>query len=245
MPDLALRLCARRFGVGSDGLLVLEPSEGRLLVRMFNPDGTEDFCGNGLRCSAKHAFEQGWVEADHAIEHFGRSLQARVNPDGLVRVELGLADYSPQAVPLDVTEHPGELVDEPVGPVVGTALTTGSTHLVVFVDRLPGDEEFHRVSPGLELHPLFPKRTSVTWVQPLGERELRLRIWERGACETMGCGTGSGAAAAAWFRKRGLSGEALVHNPGGDVLVSMAAWNAPVFVASHTKQTFAGTAELP
>ena len=89
LPELAVKLCDRKFGIGSDGLLLTGVQDGVLRQRMFNPDGTEDFCGNGLRCSALHAYRLGWVGANHMIEHFGRIVDARVTDDGLATVSIG------------------------------------------------------------------------------------------------------------------------------------------------------------
>jgi len=94
------------------------------------------------------------------------------------------------------------------------------------------------------MSPVFPSRTSVIWTQPLGERELKLRIWERGVGETLGCGTGTSAAAAVWFRRHGLSGEVLVHNPGGDLVVSMDSWDGAIRLTGRAHEPFSGLARV-
>ena len=114
LASLALHACERKFAIGSDGLLVVSAEAGELHLRMFNPDGTEDFCGNGLRCAAYHAFNQGWVAREHRIEHFGRLVSAAVLPDGSVMTAIGPAVYDPEEVPLDIARHPNPLIDEEV-----------------------------------------------------------------------------------------------------------------------------------
>lgn len=246
--DLAIRVSRRRFGVGSDGLLAVSPVDAaRIRLRMFNPDGTEDFCGNGLRCAAKHAFDQGWVGRRFWIEHLGRRVEAEVDRAGEVAVRLDSATFEPEAVPL--AEGLGELFQAPI-EVEGESLTvsslsTGSTHTVIVVDELPDTERFQRVSASLETDGRYPARTSVIWAQPEGDRALRLRIWERGAGETLGCGTGSTAAAVVWARMNLSSGAFSVHNPGGLITAYLERWDAPVLLRSSVDFVFSGRLAWP
>lgn len=238
---LARALCDRNFGVGSDGLLIIGVRNGVLQQRMFNPDGTEDFCGNGLRCSALHAYRLGWVEANHTIEHFGRLVDARVAEDGEATVSIGPAVYDPEVVPLNRDLHPGELIDEEVCGYVGSAVNAGTTHFVTLVDELPTDREIMLVGPQIEHHEFFPDRTSIVFAKPVGERELNIRIWERGVGETLGCGTGSSAAAAVWMRKNDLCGEVKVNNPGGMLIVDADCCNSSLETSSYPHEPFWGT----
>ncbi|MGC8784045.1 MAG: diaminopimelate epimerase [Armatimonadota bacterium] len=219
LPDLARRLCRRRFAVGADGLLVVgRGSRQAVRMRMFNPDGSEDMCGNGLRCVAKWASLHGLTaDTRFAVETIDGDKQVELLSDGTVRVELGEPRFEPAEVPVVATKAP--VVDMPVdlphGTVRITALSTGSTHGVVFVDSLPDDERFLRDSPMIENHPLFPQRTSVLWTVVESPSRLRMRIWERGAGETLACGTGACAAAVA-AQLHGLAGESVdVYSAGG------------------------------
>lgn len=214
---LAVAMADRRFGVGGDGLLAASKmGDGRILLRMFNPDGTEDFCGNGLRCAAVHAHARGWVGDTFTIEHLGREVPVRIG-GGEVTTRLGGASYAPAEVPVQGEE----LFRAPLpGGRMGSSLTTGSTHTVVWIDELPDDAAFFSESPLLEHHGLFPDRTSVMWTQEVAKDHLRLRIWERGVGETLGCGTGSTAAAVDYLRGEGRAGRVRVDNPGGTVFVS-------------------------
>ena len=242
LRDFARVACERRFGIGSDGLLVAWPEDGRLKLRMFNPDGTEDFCGNGLRCAALYARTKGWLGDQFVIDHLHRSVPTQIFPSGCIRTEIGKASFKPQDVPLD--ECSGELfqstLDLQDATLTVSAVTTGSTHTVIFVDELPPDREFRRLSGELEHHQIFPERTSVIWTQVAGDDHLHIRIWERGAGETLGCGTGSSAAAVVYMRKTGRGGNIVVTNPGGDVAVSAASWQDPVVVQSHARLLFEG-----
>jgi diaminopimelate epimerase len=124
--------------------------------------------------------------------------------------------------------------------VVGTPVTTGSAHYVALVEELPGDEAFFALSPAIETDPMFPERVSVMWTQAVSDRRLKLRIWERGVGETLGCGTGSSAAALVWARSKGLLGEFVVENPGGELKVALAGYDAPIASVSRPRIVFDG-----
>lgn len=245
LAEVARQVCQRRFSIGSDGLLVLAPGDrSRFAMRMFNPDGTEDFCGNGLRCAARYAADRGWVGETFTIEHGGRDVAAQV--DGrAISTTLGSASFAPHDVP---HTWPHELF---FGPVllggeerVLAALTTGSTHVVLPVEELPEDAEFVSVSKALEHDPRFPQRTSVIWMRTDSDHVLSLRIWERGVGETLGCGTGSSAAAAAQARRLGRGGTYTVRNPGGTVEIALDTWDGPITVRGEASVVFEGDVAL-
>jgi diaminopimelate epimerase len=247
LSRLAVSICDRRFGVGGDGLLTLERVSGGLKMRMFNPDGTEDFCGNGLRCAAIHAHAIGWAGDEFAIEHGGRAVRARVDPP-VASTVLGPASYQPSEVPLK--QGVGELFLAPVfwddeHTITGSALTTGSTHVIIPVVSLPEDKELVDQGRRIEHFGLYPARTSVIWRQELGTDHLRIRIWERGVGETWGCGTGSSAAAADYLRSEDRGGKVRVDNRGGTVCVEMAAWNAPITASGPAEPVYCGEFRFP
>lgn len=222
---LAMEICDRRIGVGADGLLVLDDTHSAdIMMRMYNPDGTPDVCGNGLRCIARYAVEHGVVDGETlriATLAGVRAAQMHRAADGAitaVTVNMGVPHFDPPTIPMRVPlervmDYSLELEEGLRLPI--TALSTGSTHAVTFVETLPDDEVFYSVSPQVEEHPLFPARTSLMWCQVETPSCLHLRIWERGAGETWGCGTGACAAAVA------------------AVLHAYAAPNAPIRVRSH------------
>lgn len=238
--QVAIHASDRKFGIGGDGTLVMKPVDSnRVELRMFNPDGTEDFCGNGLRIAALHAREQGWTGDEFSILHGGRKVHAQIHPDGSISTTLGIADYEPAKVPVDrATELFDEVVLELEGITFrGSTLTTGSTHTVIPVSELPSDDQIATWGPAIENLPMFPSRTSAIFVKETDlPNDLQIRIWERGVGETLGCGTGSSAAAADYLRRRSSGGTVLVRNRGGDVTIEMARWDAPI--------TVTGTAEL-
>ncbi len=199
---LARRLCDRHFGVGSDGLLVIETGEDGLpLMRMFNPDGTEDFCGNGLRCAAAWLFDRGEAHHENLLIRTPRGVhRARVCPSGpaafSVDMEILRPLFRPRDIPMiasgeGVLRYPLEVAGERWAV---SCVNTGTTHTALFAEREPGEEVFARVSPLIERHPAFPERTSVLWCRPEGRERVHVRVWERGVGETLACGSGACAA---------------------------------------------------
>lgn len=247
LSSLALRMCARHTSIGSDGLLVVEPIDrNRMRMRMFNPDGTEDFCGNGLRCAAVYAAEEGWVDPSRfVIEHYGREVPSRVEGARATTV-LGKASFRAHDVPWGTEAQADEewfQRELSCGTWAGlaTLVSTGSTHTILLVDELPDDLTVCRLGSQLEHHPIFPQRTSVIWAQRIGHDHLKLRIWERGVGETWGCGTGSSAAAVTIGRIDGAGPRRIrVENPGGTVWVSFCDWSNDISAEGEAFRVYSG-----
>ena len=204
LPALAVQTCDRKFGIGADGLLVVsrDAPGAAFRMRMFNPDGSEDMCGNGLRCVSLYALRAGWLDGQtgFTVAVKGGTRRVRlidVSGDGrtaTLGVDMGVPQFAPEQLPFCSPAN---------DPVVGyplavggetyslTVVNTGSTHTVIFGVIPPDEATFQRVSPLIENHPLFPERTSVLWATPQGDSTIAVRIWERGAGETLGCGTGA------------------------------------------------------
>lgn len=219
-PALVIAMCRPHFGVGADGLLAFSDvtTEG-FVLRMFNPDGTEDFCGNGLRAASWALRSR--LGPEFVVRHLGRDIRASIDGQE-VTTWLSAASYDPADVP-HLASDP--LVDRPLAELgeeglVGTfsVLSTGSAHLVARVAALP-EAGFDAMSEAIEHHPLFPERVSVMWTVADGPDAIRLRIWERGAGETWGCGSGATAAALDELRRRNRGGEILVTMRGGSLRV--------------------------
>lgn len=203
--------CARHTGIGSDGLLLLaapdataQDAGAAVRMRMWNPDGSEDMCGNGLRCIAHLAHRRGYAAATFEAQTLAGLREVEVLSPGHIRITMGQPDFNPATIPLqlDADQAATAGVDYilPLNHVLlphVTTLSTGSTHTVIFAQELPEDAFFTQLSPLIEYHPWFPQRTSVMWCQVLDAHHLKLRIWERGAGETLACGTGACAAAVA------------------------------------------------
>ena len=175
--ELAIRLCDRKFGVGADGLLVLDDSDvADFAMRMYNPDGSPDVCGNGLRCISRYAVERGVVSRDAMrIETLIDVRAAQINRGEAgdfesVTVEMGQPRFAALDIPANLENPDDRLTNYPLllsngEALIITALSTGSTHAVHFEDALPDDSTFFRISPQVEHHPIFPERTSLMWCQ--------------------------------------------------------------------------------
>lgn len=217
---LSKKLCDRHFGIGGDGLIVILPSKiADYKMRMFNPDGTEDMCGNGLRCSVRLFYESEKTEKTHfKVETISGIKEAdivNIN-EWIVRVNLGEPLLSPESIPVYLDHSP--IVDYPLkigdGIFSATILSTGTTHTVIFFKDLT-EEIFQTYSPKIENHPIFPDRTSIIWVIGESRDELEIRVWERGVGETLGCGTGACAATVAKVLRDGEGTRYKIVSKGG------------------------------
>jgi len=245
LASLAVQMCDRKFGIGGDGLLAVEKSDTGIVLRMFNPDGTEDFCGNGIRCAALHAQQEGWVATSFTVTHLGREVAVQIGDDGCIATTLPPASYDPDKVPLigrrifNETVWSGMDSGMPLS-LFGSGLTTGSTHVIIPTAQLPDDDTFQSVSPKIEHDEKFPERTSVIWSQEIESNVLQIRIWERGVGETLGCGTGSAAAAIDYLRRKNRGGRVEVRNPGGTVFVTAETWESPILIEGSAHVVYKG-----
>jgi diaminopimelate epimerase len=228
-PKYAQHLCSRHYGVGSDGLLfVAREASGVLRYRMWNPDGSEDFCVNGLRCAARFLYDSGVLtQGDFSIEAIrqrcGIVITPQANGSPSIQVELGPPVLDPVGVPIKLEKPYSPVLDYPL-EILGRLLkinsvSTGVTHTVIFVDDKVPEEDFSRLSPAIETDAHFPERTCVLWTEVLSPSHLRIRIWERGVGETLGCGSGA-CAAAVVSRLANRTGDTVrVESRGGSVEV--------------------------
>ncbi|MBI2863294.1 MAG: diaminopimelate epimerase [Chloroflexi bacterium] len=236
-PAVARTLCDRHFGVGSDGLVLVIPSAtADFRFRMFNPDGTEaEMCGNGIRCFAKYVADHGLVET--SVDWLDVETPAGVRRLGLLRddgvvanvvVSMGTPRLKPGEIPVSLPQkdapEPEVLLDFPV--TVGgrdlavTCVSMGNPHAVAFLAEPVASFPLERLGPLMEHHPAFPKRINFEIVNVEKRGGLSMRVWERGAGETLACGTGACATAVA-ARLRGLVGEEVdIALPGGTLRVA-------------------------
>ena len=246
-PALAAGMCAHRFGVGSDGLLALLPSgKADFRLAMFNPDGTEDACGNGLRCAAVYIHAAGLsakrdltIEAKDGVRHTAIVPSA----DGSVsaKVNMGRPSLRPADIPanLDVDEVLNYPLDVGGDVYHVTAVQAGSPHAVIYAPLESFWERIPPVSADIEKHPAFPERINVTWCARESPESLRIRTWERGVGPTLGCGTGACAALVAANLHGHASVRAGVISPGGTLEIE---WpdRADIFVTGPANIVFEG-----
>ncbi|MCK5710187.1 MAG: diaminopimelate epimerase [Deltaproteobacteria bacterium] len=222
-------LCHRNYGIGSDGILLLVPSDkADFGLRILNPDGSEaEKSGNGLRIFAKYLFEHGHTEKQvFTIDTLGGVVTAELETsEGIVpfvTVEMGEATFQSNLSP--VTGEEREVVDEEINvggePLKITAVSVGNPHCVVFVDEL--DEGYIRIlGPLLETHELFPNRINVQFAKPLSREKVQILIWERGAGYTLASGSSSCAVASACVKNGLTDGNVTVSMPGGELDINI------------------------
>ena len=196
---LAIVMSRPHFGVGSDGLILIGPSDSAdFSMRVFNSDGSEaGMCGNGIRCVGKYVYERGLTDKNElTIETKGGLKVIHMEVEGgkvaRVKVDMGTPELNPQLIPVNL---PGELVLRHRLQIMGqtwyiTCVNMGNPHAVVFV-RDPEVIDLPTIGPMIEHHPLFPRRTNVEFVRIIDRGILQMRVWERGAGETLACGTGA------------------------------------------------------
>ena len=196
--ELSKRISDRHFGVGADGLVLICPSEKcDFRMRIFNPDGTEaEMCGNALRSTAKFVYFHGLTDkTEFEIETLGgiKQIQLFVEDGEVVNIhaKIGKPEFRAELVP--VTTDKETFLNEKI-EVLGrefraSSLSWGNPHTVLFIDDVD-NFDVHGYGPVIEYHSLFPRRTNVTFAQIVDETHIKIREWERGTGETLGCGTG-------------------------------------------------------
>ncbi len=250
--DLAREVCHRRYGVGSDGvILVVKGRESGLGMRMFNPDGSEsEACGNGLRCFAKYAVDHGLTPSTRfPVETLGgiREAEVLLGSDGFVEeveVSMGAPRFAPGQIPALVDGEPGPVLglDLPVGDrVIPLSLVSmGNPHAVTFVTDNVDDYPLSVIGPAVELHPVFPARVNFEVAQVLNRGDIRARVWERGAGETLACGSGACAIAVAAQLLGYCDCCVRVHLPGGTLNITWCGDEAEVRLRGPAAQVFVG-----
>lgn len=225
LPELARAMSHRRFGVGSDGLIVIRPSDvADARMQMFNADGSEgEMCGNGIRCVAKYLYDHDICRRDHLRIETGRGvleleLFVEAGRAAKVRVDMGSPILSPESIPTTLPGTP--VVDREL--LVGdrtfqvTSVSMGNPHCVIFVPQAT-DELVHTIGPLIESHKAFPQRVNVEFVEVLSPNEVRQRTWERGSGETWACGTGASAVCVAGVLTGRTERRIVNHLLGGDL----------------------------
>jgi len=227
---IARRLCDRRRGIGADGLILLLPSteaDGRMVI--YNSDGSRaEMCGNGIRGLAKFAHERGLIAKNPlALETDAGVKALSLHLDGgrvtRVTVDMGMPEWRGREIPVDAD---GEILDHAL-VVDGrtwsvTCVSMGNPHCVVFVDDVAG-LPLETLGPRFERHPFFPRRVNTEFVRVDDRERLTMRVWERGAGETMACGTGACAVAVAAARTGRSARRVTVTLPGGPLEID---WRA-------------------
>lgn len=251
-PDqLARILSERHFGIGSDGLIIIKPSDqADFFMRMYNADGSEGkMCGNGIRCFSKLVYDLGLTRHKRlTIETLSGLKQVTLfEENGEItgaEVDMGIPDFACAAIPMI---HSGETFIEQPLTIAGTtmtltALSMGNPHLVHFGDD-PSSLDLETIGPLFETDDHFPERVNTEFIHVIDQHHLKMRVWERGSGETLACGTGACASAVAAIKTGRCLSPVTVHLLGGDLDIQ---WleNGHVLMRGPATLTFSGEFNL-
>lgn len=247
--ELAKKISDRHYGVGSDGLIMINPSDkADFEMEMYNADGSRgEMCGNGIRCVAKYVYDYGLtdktsisVETLAGIKYLDLTVE-----DGkvvLVKVDMGKTMLRPEEVP--VVSEKEEVIDEPI-TVDGqeyrmTCVSMGNPHAVVFIDQDVKEFPLETVGVKFENHERFPKRVNTEFVNVLDRHTAQMRVWERGSGETLACGTGACAVAVACALNGLTEDEVTVKLLGGDLQIKWDREKNTVYMTGPAEVVFDG-----
>jgi len=250
------KIADRRFGVGADQILVVEPARAEdvdFSYRIFNADGGEvEQCGNGARAFVRFVHEKGLTNKRAIrVQTMCALIEPRLEDDGLVTVDMGAPVLEPERVPFNSAGLTGlQQADDLLWTleiaqqsIAFSVVSMGNPHAVQVVASVD-DAPVTTAGPLIENHPRFPRRVNAGFMQVLGRHEIRLRVWERGAGETLACGTGACAAVVAGIRRGLLDSPVTVHARGGDLRIHWSGTGQPVLMTGPAVTVFEGEMEL-
>jgi diaminopimelate epimerase len=242
------KLADRHYGIGCDQLLLVERPRGNadFRYRIFNADGGEvEQCGNGARCFVHFVRAHGLSDkGEIAVETAGGIIRPRIEADGRVTVDMGVPRFAPREIPFKAEQESlrYELLVGDASVTIG-AVSMGNPHAVTQVDSVRA-APVATLGPLIERHPRFPKRVNAGFMEVVTPQHIRLRVYERGAGETLACGTGA-CAAVAIGRRWGLLEESVnVELPGGNLTIRWQGDDNPVWMTGPAVRVFEGRIEL-
>ena len=249
--ELAVRLSNRHFGIGSDGLILICPSDkADFRMAMYNMDGSEGkMCGNGVRCIAKYVYDhhltdktQITLETLAGIKHLDLSVENGKVMN--VTVDMGQPVFKGSQIPVRIDKD--MIVNEPIttdGMLWHmTCVSMGNPHAVVFVEDTQ-HMDLNAIGPAFEKHPLFPEQVNTEFVQVIDRKNINMRVWERGSGETLACGTGACASVVACVLNDKTDDAVRVHLLGGDLFIKYDRKKKTVFMTGPAVEVFNGEIE--
>ena len=251
-PAVARFVSDRHFGIGSDGLIMINPSKtADFEMEMYNADGSRgEMCGNGIRCVAKYVYDYGLTDKTQiSVETLGgiKYLDLAVE-DGkvsLVKVDMGKPELEADLIPI-ISERE-QVIDEPI-EVDGkeyhmTGVSMGNPHAVIYVDDVKG-LDLEKIGPKFENHERFPKRINTEFVHCIDRQTLEMRVWERGSGETLACGTGACAVAVSSILNNLTDTQVTVKLLGGDLQIEWDREKDRVFMTGPATVVFDGVIDI-
>lgn len=245
---LAVKVSDRHFGIGSDGLILINPSKAAdFEMEMYNADGSRgEMCGNGIRCVAKYVYDYGLTDKTQiSIETLGGikylELTAEEGKVVQVQVDMGKPELRPGKIP--VIAEGDTVIDAPI-EVEGkeykmTGVSMGNPHIVIYMDDID-NLEIEKIGPKFENHKRFPNRINTEFVEVLDRNTVKMRVWERGSGETLACGTGACAVAVACILNGLTEDEVTVRLLGGDLFIKWDREKDTVYMTGPAEIVFDG-----
>lgn len=247
LSKLAIAISDRRFGVGGDGLVLIQPTDNaHCRMRMFNADGSEGkMCGNAIRCIGRYVYEEGHVcEEDISVETRSGiksvKLELRGGEVTSVACSLGKVSFVSSDLPFlnEADSALGASLEVDGRKILVNCASVGNPHCVIFVDKIE-EAEFLTLGPRIEKHSAFPEGVNVEFIRILSADALEMRVWERGSGETLACGTGAGASWAVAHKLGHVKNSGVVQLRGGNLAVSVTTdWE--VITSGDTVRVFDG-----
>jgi diaminopimelate epimerase len=247
----AVRLCDRRRGIGADGVVLILPAISRgadFQMRIFNSDGSEaEMCGNAIRCCALYArLKDLSSTTDLSFDTGAGPIATSLCGNGLIRVTMSRPVLDAALIP--TAQASGRVIMRDV-TVDGrtfavTAVSMGNPHAVIYADELTDDLVLNW-GKRMETHPFFPKKTNVEFITVLSDKEIQMRVWERGCGETQACGTGACASVVSGIVNKLHGNKITVHLPGGDLLIEWdGSLESPVYMTGPAEVSFKGSFDV-
>lgn len=246
----AAALCDRHFGIGADGLVLVLPStQADFRMRIFNSDGSEaQMCGNATRCFSRYVHQYGLTtKKELTIETIAGIIHAQLIGDGSqVKVDLGVPRLKRGEIPVS-GDPDATAINIPISlndvTYYATCVSTGVPHCVIFVDSLQ-DLDWQNVGRQIEVHPLFPAKTNVEFIQIVNRSEMIMKVWERGAGVTLACGTGACASAVAGSLTDRTDRKVVIHLDGGDLHIDWETESNHVLKTGPAFESFVGDIDI-
>jgi diaminopimelate epimerase len=248
-PEQIRFIANRRYGVGCDQLLIVERSDdpkADFFYRIFNADGGEvEQCGNGARCFMRYVRDEGLTDKKHlVVRTLCGYLELYLEDNDWVRVNMGIPEFEPARIPFQAAgaalSYPLEVDGHSL--IVG-AVSMGNPHAVLQVDNVQ-TADVARLGPAIESHVRFPRQVNAGFMQIVARDRIRLRVYERGAGETLACGSGACAAVAIGRLQELLDRRVTVSLPGGDLIIDWEGLGHALWMAGPAERVFAGMIEV-
>lgn len=251
--EVSRKVSDRHFGIGSDGLILIKPSDkADFRMDMYNADGSQaEMCGNGIRCVGKYVYDYGLTDKEHiSVETLAGikylDFQIEGGKVAMVTVDMGAPELTAEKVP--VVSDNEQVINENI-LVDGkewamTCVSMGNPHCFVFIEELVKDFPLEKIGPQFENHERFPKRVNTEFIEVLDRKTANMRVWERGSGETMACGTGACASAVAAVLCGHMDDEITLHLLGGNLMIRWDREQNKVYMTGPATVVFDGDIDL-